>query len=288
LAATPQFHALTASRAIDSGKGEAVAAPRHVRLAGARFAAVTETDAVRRIVGAAAARRGHWTITANLDHLRRYRQDEIARQLIDDADLVVADGMPLVWASRLTGASLPERVAGSNMIWSISEAACRGHQSIFLLGGNPGIAERAAQVLLERYRGLEIAGTLCPTLGFEKNARELDRIERRVVEASPQIVFVALSFPKQELLIQRLRRVLPRASFIGVGISLSFVAGEVSRAPRWVQSVGLEWLYRLLHEPRRLARRYLVYGLPFALKLLTAAARHRGGPGMHWGWDYDP
>jgi N-acetylglucosaminyldiphosphoundecaprenol N-acetyl-beta-D-mannosaminyltransferase len=277
----------TISQFTETVDADAATTPRYVRLAGARFAAVTETDAVRRIVAAAAARSGHWTITANLDHLRRYRHEEIVKQLIDNADLVVADGMPLVWASRLSGASLPERVSGSKMIWSISEAACRSRQSIFLLGGDPGIAEHAAQVLLDRYEGLEIAGTLCPPLGFEKNARELERIERRVTEASPHIVFVALGFPKQDLLIQHLRRALPRASFIGVGISLSFVAGKVSRAPGWVQGLGLEWLYRLLHEPGRLARRYLMYGVPFALRFLTGAARHRGGPGIYWGWDYD-
>lgn len=260
---------------------------RYLRLTGARFAAVTEADAVRRIVDAATTTRGHWTITANLDHLRRYRQEPVAKELIDDADLVVADGMPLIWASRLVGASLPERVTGSNMIWSISEAARSRRQSVFLLGGNPGVAERAAEILVERYDGLDIAGTMCPPLGFEHDAQELERIQRRIAKTAPQIVFVALGFPKQDLLIKRLRQVLPHASYIGVGISLSYITGEVPRAPSWTHTLGLEWLYRLLREPRRLVRRYLLEGVPFAVRLLGSAICHRVRTSSRWGWDID-
>ncbi len=259
-----------------------------MRVMGARFAAVTESEAVEEIVDVAMKRRGHWTITANLDHLRCYQREPVARQLIDHADLVVADGTPLIWASRIAGAPLPERVPGSNMVWSISEAARRHDASLFLLGGNPGVAERAAQVLVERYRGLRVAGTLCPPMGFEKDVGEIDRIQREVGEAAPDIVFVGLGFPKQDLLIQKLRGVLPHASFIGVGVSLSFVAGEMPRAPAWTHTLGVEWLYRLLQEPRRLIRRYLLQGIPFALRLLTSAALYNvfpRGAGADWGWD---
>jgi N-acetylglucosaminyldiphosphoundecaprenol N-acetyl-beta-D-mannosaminyltransferase len=257
---------------------------------GARIAAVTEAGAVRAIIDAAAAHRGLWTITANLDHLRRYRREPTARELIDEADLVLADGIPLIWASRLAGAALPERVAGSNIIWSISEAASRRDVSVFLLGGDPGVADRAAQVLRERYAGLAVVGTLCPPLGFETDAQELERIRRTVEEADPQIVFVGLGFPKQDLLIRRLRRLLPSASFIGVGISLSFVAGDVSRAPSWTHKLCLEWAYRLLQEPQRLVRRYLLAGVPFALRLLTSAAWQRiraRADRAQWGWDLE-
>ena len=254
---------------------------------GAPIAAVSEAEAVHAILEAAVANRGHWTITANLDHLRRYRSEAAARELIDEADLVLADGAPLIWASRLAGAPLPERVAGSNVIWSLSEAARSRAASIFLLGGDPGVAEHAARVLRTRYPGLRVVGTLCPPLGFETDQLELDRIERAVAVAAPQIVFVGLGFPKQDLLIRRLRSALPAAAFIGGGISLSFVAGEVSRAPAWTHRVGLEWLYRLLQEPRRLVRRYVIDGIPFALKLLTFAAwqRIRVSSATRWGLD---
>jgi N-acetylglucosaminyldiphosphoundecaprenol N-acetyl-beta-D-mannosaminyltransferase len=248
---------------------------RRVRIMGAEIAAVTEANAVHMIVGAATAIRGHWTITVNLDHLRLYQSDPVARELINEADLLVADGTPLIWASRLAGVALPERVAGSNMIWSLSEAASRQHASVFLVGGNPGVAKQASRVLQEHYTDLEIVGTLCPPLGFEDDEQELDRIQRQLAIAAPHIVFVGLPFPKQELLIRRLRAFLPHASFIGVGKSFSFVAGDVSRAPGWMHGLGLEWCYRLAQEPRRLIRRYLLQGVPFALRMLASAIRYR-------------
>jgi N-acetylglucosaminyldiphosphoundecaprenol N-acetyl-beta-D-mannosaminyltransferase len=250
---------------------------------------VTEADAVRAIVDAAEAGSGHWTITANLDHIRRYHRDPIQKALIDQADLIVADGMPLIWASHLAGEPLPERVAGSNMVWSICEAASVRSQSVFLLGGDPGVAEHAADIFRSTYPGLEIAGTACPPAGFESDEQELDRIKRQVTEAAPRIVFVALGFPKQDLLIRILRDSLPHASFLGVGISLSYATGDVSRAPGWICGLGLEWAYRLSQEPtRRLARRYLVDGLPFGVRLMISAARHRvrhGNLGSSWGYE---
>jgi N-acetylglucosaminyldiphosphoundecaprenol N-acetyl-beta-D-mannosaminyltransferase len=240
------------------------------------MAMVTEAHAVHAIIAAAEAGDGHWTITANLDHLRRYHENRAERELIDEADLVVADGMPLIWASRLAGEPLPERVAGSSMVWSICEIASTSGQSIFLLGGDPGVADGAAAVFQERYPGLRIAGTACPSPGFEHDELELNRLLRQVVEARPQIVFVALGFPKQDLLIRSLRNALPHASFLGVGISLSYATGDVSRAPEWVCQLGLEWAYRLAQEPtRQLARRYLIDGLPFGLRLIVSAARRR-------------
>jgi len=258
-----------------------------VRLMGAPMDVVTEADAVQTILDAAEAGRGHWTITANLDHLRRYRCDPLAKSLLEEADLVVADGMPLIWASRLAGEPLPERVSGSSMVWSLCEAASVRRQSVFLLGGDPGVAERAADIFRDRYPGLEIAGTACPPLGFENDERELARIRHQVFETSPRIVFVALGFTKQDVLIRALRTSLPRASFLGVGISLSYATGDVSRAPGWICRLGLEWAYRLSQEPTRaLARRYLIDGLPFAPQLMMSAARHRlRGPsrGPSWG-----
>lgn len=249
---------------------------RNMRLMGAPMGVVSEAEAVARIVAAAVAGRGHWTITANLDHLRRYHSSALERGLIDEADLVVADGMPLIWASRVAGEGLPERVSGSSMVWSICEAARAAGQSVFLLGGDPGVAERAADVFRAYAPGLEIVGTACPRFGFEHDEQELQRIQREVTGCAPRIVFVALGFPKQDVLIRALRGSLPNAAFLGVGISLSYATGDVSRAPVWLCRLGLEWAFRLAQEPtRHLARRYLVHGLPFGLRLLASAARHR-------------
>jgi len=280
----PMAHTLTPGYSTN----DVSAGPKpRMRLMGAPIGVVSEAYAVQSIIDAAEAGRGHWTITANLDHLRRYHRDPVEQGLIDEADLVVADGMPLIWASRLAGEPLPERVSGSSMVWSICEGASARGQSVFLLGGDPGVAERAADVFRDRYPGLEIAGTACPPVGFENDEQELDSIQRQVTAAAPQIVFVALGFPKQDLLIRILRSSLPHASFLGVGISLSYATGDVSRPPQWICHIGLEWAYRLSQEPtRRLARRYLVNGMPFGLRLMMSAARRRlrrGGLGTSWG-----
>jgi N-acetylglucosaminyldiphosphoundecaprenol N-acetyl-beta-D-mannosaminyltransferase len=259
-----------------------------MRVMGAPMAVVTEAAAVRAILEAAESGDGHWTITANLDHLRRYHSEPLARELIDEADLVVADGMPLIWASRLAGKPLPERVAGSRMVWSICEQAGARGQSVFLLGAEPGVADRAAEIFRASYPDLEIAGTACPPRGFQDDDRELERIRDQVVQTAPSIVFVALGFPKQDLLIRRLRGWLPDAAFLGVGISLSYVTGDVSPAPNWICNIGLEWAYRLSQEPTRLVRRYLLDGLPFALRLMASAARHRlrpAGSGSPRAWE---
>lgn len=268
-----QLDTLTPGHSIN---GVSAVPTRYMRLMGAPMGVVTEAYAAHSIVAAAQAGCGHWTITANLDHLRRYHCEPLAKDLIDEADLIVADGMPLIWASHLAGEPLPERVSGSSMVWSICEIASARRQSVFLLGGDPGVAERAAAVFRDRYPELEIAGTACPPVGFENDADELACIQRQVIDAAPRIVFVALGFTKQDLLIRGLRKSLPEASFLGVGISLSYVTGDLSRPPTWICNLGLEWAHRLAQEPTRvLARRYLIDGLPFGLRLMTSAARRR-------------
>jgi len=261
-----------------------------VRIMGLVIAAVTEQEAVAKVVDAAVAGRGQWTITANLDHLRRYRCEPLARRLLASADTVVADGAPLVWASHIAGTPLPQRVAGADMIWSISDAARRRGVSILLLGGDAGVAERAATVLRNCFPEINICGTLCPPHGFDEDERRIELVEELVARMSPGIVLVALGFPKQDVLIERLRQALPSASLVGIGISLSFVAGDVRRCPAWTAALGLEWCHRLLQEPRRLIHRYLVLGVPFAASLLGSAAwyrlRSRSPVGSHdcrWG-----
>jgi len=219
--------------------------------------------------------RGGWIATANLDHLRMLRKCEKFRDAYAQATVVVADGMPLIWASRLRGTPLPERVAGSDLIYSLTQAAAREGRRCFLLGGNPGTAEGAAAGLAEQAPGLNIVGTYCPPMGFDKDPEAMAELRRQLVESGADVLFVALGAPKQELLIRTMRSALPNAWWIGVGISFSFVCGDVRRAPRWMQRVGLEWLHRMASEPKRLSSRYLVHGLPFAIRLLTRSTLQR-------------
>jgi N-acetylglucosaminyldiphosphoundecaprenol N-acetyl-beta-D-mannosaminyltransferase len=250
---------------------------RHERLPavtvhGVTLHAVTEAGAIRYILDELAAHRGGTVVTPNLDHLRRCEKDMSFRALVAEADVVVADGMPLIWASKVQGTPLPERVAGSDLISSLSAAAANAGRSIFLLGGDPGTADAAAKVLLQRHPLLKIVGTLCPPYGFDKNDAQIHAIESALSAARPDIVFVALGSPKQEMLVERIRRVLPHAWWLGVGNSFSFLSGQVRRAPLWMQRHGVEWIHRLTQEPKRLFKRYIVNGVPFAARMFARSA----------------
>jgi N-acetylglucosaminyldiphosphoundecaprenol N-acetyl-beta-D-mannosaminyltransferase len=237
--------------------------------------AVTESEAVAYIVSQARAGIGGWVVTHNLDHLRRACRDPEVLDLYASADLRVGDGMALVWASWLQGTPLPERVAGSNMIHSLTEAASNSGLRVFFLGGDPGTAESAASRLRDRYPQLLVAGTACPQVGFESRPADVEALMQQLTAARPDLVYVALGSPKQEQVIDRVRAAQPLAWWLGVGISFSFVAGTVRRAPRWMQWCGLEWLHRLAQEPGRLFRRYVIEGLPFAARLFTSCAVRR-------------
>jgi N-acetylglucosaminyldiphosphoundecaprenol N-acetyl-beta-D-mannosaminyltransferase len=252
-----------------------------VHLDGTGFDRITEGEVVAVVREALAHGRGGRIITPNIDILRQAQADPAVRRHLDDADLVVADGMPLVWASRLRGTPLPERVAGSSLIWSLSHGLGRDGRSIFVIGGTPATegepdgATRAADRLAADCPGLRIAGTLCPDFGFESDETAYADFCAKVADAAPDLVFVGLGFPKQETVVDRLRGLLPRAWFIGCGAAVNFVAGDVDRAPRWMQQTGLEWAHRLGAEPKRLARRYLKHDAPYAVRLLAGAATRR-------------
>jgi N-acetylglucosaminyldiphosphoundecaprenol N-acetyl-beta-D-mannosaminyltransferase len=246
-----------------------------VVLASVRLHAITEAECVAYVVESLEVDRGGWIATANLDHMRRLWHADEFRRAYAGASVVVADGMPLIWASRLQGSPLPERVAGSDLIHSLTAGAAAAGRSVFFLGGDLGSADAAAARLAKDHPGLRVAGTYCPSMGFEKDPAQMEELRRAVQENSPDIVFVALGSPKQELLIHEIRSLLPQAWWIGVGISFSFVCGAIRRAPSWVQGLGLEWCHRLLQEPRRLGMRYLWHGPPCFLRLLLSALRGR-------------
>jgi N-acetylglucosaminyldiphosphoundecaprenol N-acetyl-beta-D-mannosaminyltransferase len=219
--------------------------------------------------------RGGWLVTANLDFLRRHVKDPQARALYDQADVSVADGMPLVWAARLQGDQIPERVAGSSMAALIAQRAAAENRSLYFLGGAPGAAAKAATILTARYPGLRIVGTSSPMLSSPPTAAELEPIRAELTDLKPDLLLVGLGSPKQEQVIQALRPHLPAAWMIGVGVTFSFIAGDVRRAPPWMQKTGLEWVHRMAQEPKRLAHRYLVDDIPFAFSLFWHALRRR-------------
>jgi N-acetylglucosaminyldiphosphoundecaprenol N-acetyl-beta-D-mannosaminyltransferase len=244
-----------------------------VSLLGVRLVPWTEEQTVEHVIGRLSSRepdRGGWIVTANVDILRQLVTDCSARCAVDGATVGVADGMPLVWAGKLQATPLPERVTGASLLDSLSCAACKAGCSIYLLGGEAGVAERAGGQLADRYPGLRVTGW-SPPVGLETMAKGLDQIRARLRAAEPGIVFCAFGFPKQERLIGKLIADFPNVWFLGCGGSFNFAAGRIDRAPIWMQRAGLEWLHRLIREPRRMFRRYVVNDIPFALRLLSAS-----------------
>ncbi len=267
----------TSAVAAPAGAAPAARPATNARLVvgGVAFDPVTEHAVAQRVTVALDSGRGGWIATANVDHLRQARDPEVAT-LFSGADVVTADGMPVVWLSRLLGHPLPDRVTGASLVWRLAEAAARTGRSLMLLGGAPGVAEEAAHRLRETFPGLGRVTAYCPPLGFDRHPAETARAVAAVKEAGPDLVFVALGAPRQERFIRDvLVPALPSTWFLGCGGALTMAAGRVSRAPGWVQRAGLEWVHRLAKEPRRLAHRYLVEDLPTATRLLTGALAHR-------------
>ena len=274
-------------RPVRSKTGKAELGPlRAVRLGTAWVHVLTETQCVDIILDALTRGYGGSVLTMNLDILRRFQRKPECAEFYKRSDMIIADGKPIVWACRILGSPLPERVSGSNLICRLSAAAAREGRSVFLLGGMPGTAQKAASLLRARFAGLRVAGTFCPEMNFENTPGRVASILRTVSDARPDIVYVALGSPKQERLIMRLREVHPCAWYIGVGISFSFLSGHIRRAPLWMQKAGLEWIHRLAQEPERLYKRYLLQGIPFVVHLLGSAlvrrvARKKKGDCFH-------
>jgi N-acetylglucosaminyldiphosphoundecaprenol N-acetyl-beta-D-mannosaminyltransferase len=251
-----------------SGPGQLDTGLDRIELLGMSLARCAEPELLDAVFAALEKQRGGWLITANLDFLRRYYKDPRMQVLYSQADLRVADGMPLVWAAYLQGTPLPERIAGASLLRPLAARAAREGRSIYFLGGNGNSAEGASQTLKREFPELRVAGFSSPWLPVEPDDAAVEPTRQALTEARPDIVLVALGSPKQEWLISKLRRSLPACWFVGVGMSFSFTTGEMPRAPRWMQRSGLEWMHRLLSEPRRLGRRYLLHDAPFGVELL--------------------
>jgi N-acetylglucosaminyldiphosphoundecaprenol N-acetyl-beta-D-mannosaminyltransferase len=199
--------------------------------------------------------------------------DDRLKCLNDRAAFVLADGMPLVWWSRLGPRPLPERVAGSDLLYGMCERAAQKGYRVYLLGAGPGVAADAAANLVARYPGLIVAGVDCPPFRGLTAAEERDQFER-IRAARPDILFVAFGQPKGEFWIaDNLDRLNVPVS-VQVGASLDFVAGRMKRSPKWMQKTGLEWVYRMAQEPRRLAGRYLA-NLRFLVRAAFTARYRR-------------
>jgi len=273
-----------------------------VELFGYQIDAIRMGDAVRRLLTWIAAEEPlcRYVVTPNVDHTVMLHERADFRKTYDDAGMILADGMPIVLASRLLKKPLPERVTGADLVYALFDAAnvfCRTQRGsdishrelcligansthselttdhawqesceagkplqrqlrVYLLGAGPGVAERAAANIDARWPAVAVVGTYSPPLGFEQDEHQNEEILGRIAAVQPDVVVVGLGAPKQELWVHRHRFLIQARVALCVGAAIDFLAGEKPRAPAWMQSTGLEWLYRLLSEPRRLARRY--------------------------------
>lgn len=235
-----------------------------VDILGVKVDACTMAQAVERIADLVAAGGQHQVVTANAEIIwRAWRQPDLA-EVLAKAALVTADGVGVLWASRRLGHPLPEQVAGIDLIQALAARGAVAGWRFFFYGGAPGVAEEAALRLGRQYPGLTVVGT---AHGYQDEEGEA-RVKEAIRRAAPHILLVALGAPKQEFWIARHGRELGVPVAVGVGGSLDVLAGRAKRAPRWMRRLGLEWLYRLLSQPRRWRRQL---ALPaFAWRILLA------------------
>jgi N-acetylglucosaminyldiphosphoundecaprenol N-acetyl-beta-D-mannosaminyltransferase len=249
-----------------------------IRLFGIHIDRVTPSAAVDRVVGfATGPRRGEFVVTPNLDHIVLLKEHAALRAAYAAASLVVADGWPLVAASRLFDeAPLPERVAGSDLVPAVFERASSERPlSVYLLGAAPGVAEQARERIEQRWPACHVVGTRSPPLGFEHDPVENDTILQHIEAVGPDVLVVGLGAPKQELWVHTHRGRLAAGVAICAGATIDFLAGHKPRAPRWMGQVGVEWLHRLATEPQRLAPRYARNGVQLPVLLLQEWRRRR-------------
>jgi N-acetylglucosaminyldiphosphoundecaprenol N-acetyl-beta-D-mannosaminyltransferase len=197
-----------------------------------------------------------YVVTPNVDHAVMFQHRGDLREAYADAALVLADGAPIVAASRLFGKALPERVAGSDLVPKLFGAAHSFPLRVFLLGAAEGVAELAAQRIHKDWPEVRVVGTYSPPVGFEKDAAENARILGAIAAAAPDLLVVGFGAPKQELWVHRYQVEVQAKVALCVGATIDFLAGHRRRSPVWMRRTGLEWLHRVAAEPRRLAARY--------------------------------
>lgn len=253
------------------------------KLLGVRFDAVTRPQALEQLLKlGCSAREGNLpaqlVVTVNVQILiiARHRYPRLL-PIINAAPLVVADGAPLVRLSRIFGPKLPERVAGSDLIFDIVEAASNQGLRVYFFGGEEESTRLAIAELQRRHPALQVAGCSCPRVALSPDEKQLAEEEvmcREITEAHTDILLVGLGCPKQELFVHRNATRLTGMVAIGLGGSFNFVSGRVRRAPLWVQKIGMEWIYRIIQEPRRLFMRYFTDAFYLAADVLAEPFRH--------------
>jgi N-acetylglucosaminyldiphosphoundecaprenol N-acetyl-beta-D-mannosaminyltransferase len=241
-----------------------------VSILGVRIHAVTTAQTLAWIESAVRGRIPRQICTANPEFVMAAQRDLKFRDVLNAADLVLPDGVGLLWAARWQGAPLPERVAGSDMIYHLARLAAQHGWRLYFLGAAEGVAENTAKRLLDLYPGWQLAGTFAGS----PRPEEAEAIAARIQQARPDVLMVAYGAPAQDVWIAQHKARLGVPVSMGVGGSFDFVTGVAQRAPRWIQRLGLEWLHRLARQPWRW-RRILTATAAFPLAVLRATPTSR-------------
>ncbi len=253
------------------------ASRQRIRVGSVPIDCVTFDQALDAIEDLVALRQGGSVFTPNINHIVQCSDSPAFRAAYEAATLSLADGMFVVWASRLLGTPVPAKVSGSDIVVPLAERAGARGWRIVLLGGADGVAKAAALRLANIVPNIQVVATLSPNIDLREPPASRESLVRALRDASPDLIFVALGAPKQELFIAEVQSALRPAVLLGIGASLDFLAGTARRAPAWMSKCGLEWAYRLAREPRRMWRRYLVRDPRFVWILAKSMWRERGG-----------
>lgn len=199
-----------------------------------------------------------YVVTPNVDHIVQLEKDTELQKVYENASLILTDGKPLLWIAKWYGTPIKEKISGSDLFPLLCNMAAQKGYKMFFLGAAEGVAAKAAQNLSKRFKGLQVVGTYSPPFGFEKDLEEIDKINNMIRKTQPDILIVGLGCPKQEKFMYHHCKELGVPISFGLGASFDFEAGNIKRAPRWMANHGLEWLFRITQDPKRMAKRYLV------------------------------
>lgn len=199
-----------------------------------------------------------YVVTPNVDHIVQLETNRELQEVYKNAALILTDGKSLLWIANWYGTPIKEKISGSDLFPLLCNMAAAKGYKMFFLGAAEGVAKRAAENLTMKYKGLQVVGTYSPPFGFENNKNEMDKIKNMIKASKPDILIVGLGCPKQEKFMYHHCKELGVPISFGLGASFDFEAGNIKRAPRWMANHGLEWLFRITQDPKRMAKRYLV------------------------------
>ena len=199
-----------------------------------------------------------YIVAINVDVVIKIEQDAYLKRITDQADMVLVDGKPLIWISKLHKRPVKAKISGSDLVPKLCEKAAEKGYTIFIIGGKDGIAEQAKRKLEKQLSGIKIVGTYAPPYGFEKDKNELDKINQMISDVHPDLLIGCFGCPKQEKWIYENYKKYDAMVSVCAGATVDFLAGNIRRAPGWMSDHGLEWFYRFTQEPKRMFKRYFV------------------------------